>query len=119
MLRMRRVIFALAGLFGFFATVGLAAEVTRLELQSSAFAPNATIPMPYVCTDAGGAGKSPPLALRGTPASARTFAVAVRDPDAPGGALAHWVLYSASRRHGQTWCRRARNTLSPRGSRAG
>jgi len=102
MLRMHRVIFALAGLFGFFATVGLAADMTRLELQSSSFAPNATIPMPYVCTDAGGAGKSPPLAWSGTPASAKTFAVVVRDPDAPGGSFVHWVLYNTSRRYDQT-----------------
>src|SRR6266849_3569447 len=93
MLAMHRVIFALAGLFGFFATGGLAADMTRLELQSSSFAPNATIPMPYVCTDAGGAGKSPPLAWSGTPANAKTFALVVRDPDAPGGSFAHWVVY--------------------------
>src|SRR5713226_2889281 len=112
MLRMHRVIFALAGLFGFFATVGLAAGVTRLELQSSAFAPNATIPMPYVCTDAGGAGKSPPLAWRGTPASARTFAVVVRDPDAPGGSFVHWVVYNLP-------ADTTKNRHGPRGWRAG
>jgi Raf kinase inhibitor-like YbhB/YbcL family protein len=94
MLAMHRVMFALAALFGFFATAGLAADMMRLELQSSAFAPNATIPMPYACTDAGGAGKSPPLIWRGTPASAKTFAVVVRDPDAPGGSFVHWVVYN-------------------------
>jgi Raf kinase inhibitor-like YbhB/YbcL family protein len=91
---MRRVIFALAGLFGFFATSGLAPDVTRLELQSSVFAPNATIPMPYTCTDAGGAGKSPPLAWRGAPANTKTFALVVRDPDAPSGSFVHWVVYN-------------------------
>jgi hypothetical protein len=91
---MRRVIFTLAGLFGFFSASGLAADVTSLELQSSAFAPNAAIPMSYVCTDAGGAGKSPPLAWRGAPASTKTFALVVRDPDAPSGSFVHWVVYN-------------------------
>jgi Raf kinase inhibitor-like YbhB/YbcL family protein len=88
-----RVIFALAGFFGFFVTAGLAADIARLNLQSNAFAPNATIPMPYVCTDAGGTGKSPPLAWRGAPAGTKTFALVVRDPDAPGGSFVHWVVY--------------------------
>jgi Raf kinase inhibitor-like YbhB/YbcL family protein len=91
---MHRIILASASLFGFFVMAGLAADMTRLELQSSAFAHNSTIPMPYVCTDGGGAGKSPPLAWRGAPASAKTFALVVRDPDAPGGSFVHWVVYN-------------------------
>jgi Raf kinase inhibitor-like YbhB/YbcL family protein len=89
-----RAIFALVGLFGFFATAGLAADTASLELQSRAFAQNATIPVPYVCTDAGGAGKSLPLAWRGAPASTKTFALVVRDPDAPSGSFVHWVVYN-------------------------
>jgi Raf kinase inhibitor-like YbhB/YbcL family protein len=91
---MHRIIFVSAILFGFFVTAALAADMARIELQSSAFAPNATIPMQYACTDAGGAGKSPPLTWRGAPASAKTFAVVVRDPDAPGGSFVHWVVYN-------------------------
>ena len=91
---MRRVTFALAGFFGFFATAGMAADMTRFELQSSSFAPNATIPMPYACTDAGGVGKSPPLAWAGAPEITKTFALVVWDPDAPGGSFVHWVVYN-------------------------
>jgi Raf kinase inhibitor-like YbhB/YbcL family protein len=91
---MHRIIFVSAILFGFFVAAALAADMARIELQSSAFAPNATIPMQYACTDAGGAGKSPPLTWRGAPASAKTFAVVVRDPDAPGGSFVHWVVYN-------------------------
>jgi len=93
MLSMHRVIFASATLLGFFVAAALAADMTRLGLQSSAFAPNATIPTAYVCADAGGGGKSPPLNWHGTPASAKTFALVVRDPDAPGGSFVHWVVY--------------------------
>jgi Raf kinase inhibitor-like YbhB/YbcL family protein len=91
---MHRIILVSASLFGFFVTAGLAADMTRLELQSSAFAPNSTIPTPYACTDAGGADKSPPLAWPGAPASAKTFALVVRDSDAPGGSFVHWVVYN-------------------------
>jgi Raf kinase inhibitor-like YbhB/YbcL family protein len=94
MLPMPRVIVALIGLFGFLATAGLAADMVRLELQSSAFAPDTTIPVPYACADAGGAGKSPPLVWRGAPASTKAFALVVRDPDAPGGSFVHWVIYN-------------------------
>jgi Raf kinase inhibitor-like YbhB/YbcL family protein len=68
--------------------------MVRLELQSSAFAPDATIPVPYVCADAGGAAKSPHLVWRGAPASTKTFALVVRDPDAPDGSFVHWVVYN-------------------------
>ena len=107
-----RIIFVSAILFGFFVAAALAADMARLELQSSAFAPNATIPMLYVCTDAGGAGKSPPLAWRGAPASAKTFAVVVRDPDAPGGSFVHWVVYNLP-------ADTTKNRHGPRGWRAG
>ena len=89
-----RIIVAWASLFGFFVVTALAGDMARLDLQSSAFAHNATIPMPYVCTDAGGAGKSPPLNWHGAPASAKTFALVVRDPDAPSGSFVHWVVYN-------------------------
>jgi Raf kinase inhibitor-like YbhB/YbcL family protein len=94
MFPMHRVILASAILFGFFVTAALGADMARLDLRSSAFAPNAMIPMPYACTDAGGAGKSPPLTWRGTPVSTKTFALVVRDPDALGGSFVHWVVYN-------------------------
>ena len=88
---MHRIIFVSAVLY---VVAALAADMARLGLQSNAFAPNATIPTPYVCADAGGAGKSPPLNWHGAPASAKTFALVVRDPDAPSGSFVHWVVYN-------------------------
>ena len=94
MLHAPRMLLAMVCSAPFLVTPVLAARMASLDLRSSAFATNATIPMPYACTDAGGAGKSPPLTWRGAPASTKTFALVVRDPDAPIGSFVHWVVYN-------------------------
>jgi Raf kinase inhibitor-like YbhB/YbcL family protein len=67
-----------------------------LNLSSSAFAANGSIPTKYTCE---GAGVSPPLAWSGAPSSAKSFALIVEDPDAPDPAkptrvVSHWVAYN-------------------------
>jgi len=67
-----------------------------LNLQSSAFAANAPIPPRYTCE---AANVSPPLAWSGAPATAKSFALIVEDPDAPDPAkptrvVTHWVAYN-------------------------
>jgi Raf kinase inhibitor-like YbhB/YbcL family protein len=67
-----------------------------LNLSSSAFAANAAIPPKYTCE---GANVSPPLAWSGAPATAKSFALIVEDPDAPDPAkptrvVTHWVAYN-------------------------
>jgi Raf kinase inhibitor-like YbhB/YbcL family protein len=67
-----------------------------LNLSSSAFAANAPIPSKYTCE---GANVSPPLAWSGAPATAKSFALIVEDPDAPDPAkptrvVTHWVAYN-------------------------
>jgi Raf kinase inhibitor-like YbhB/YbcL family protein len=66
------------------------------KLSSSAFAPSGSIPAKYTCE---GAGISPPLEWSGAPASTRSFALIVEDPDAPDPAkptrvVSHWVAYN-------------------------
>jgi len=66
-----------------------------LTLTSTAFAPNAGIPVRYTCE---GADLSPPLAWTGVPAGAKSLVLVVDDPDAPDPAApratwVHWVLY--------------------------
>ena len=61
-----------------------------LRLSSPAFAEGGAIPADYTC---GGAGVSPPLQWSGVPASARSLALVVLDPDAPDGGFTHWVLF--------------------------
>ena len=58
-------------------------------LTSAAFAEGAAIPAKYTCDDQ---GIAPPLRWEGSP-DARSFALIVDDPDAPGGTFTHWVLY--------------------------
>jgi Raf kinase inhibitor-like YbhB/YbcL family protein len=70
--------------------------MSRFELLSSAFGPNAAIPSVYTCD---GGDRSPPLEWRGSPAGTRSFALVVHDPDAPDPAApkvdwVHWVLYN-------------------------
>lgn len=65
------------------------------KLSSSAFADGGAIPGKYTCD---GRDISPPLAWAGAPASAKSLALLVEDPDAPDPAAPkmtwiHWVLY--------------------------
>jgi Raf kinase inhibitor-like YbhB/YbcL family protein len=60
-------------------------------LHSSAFVAGGTIPQKYSCF---GENISPPLQWSGAPAGVKSFALIVRDPDAPGGSYVHWVIYN-------------------------
>jgi len=65
------------------------------NLSSSVFEASASVPTKYTCE---GANISPPLAWSGAPASTRSFALIVEDPDAPDPAkptrvVSHWVVY--------------------------
>src|SRR5438445_1035058 len=67
-----------------------------LTLTSPAFGPKAEIPAVHTCE---GADTSPPLEWSGVPASAKSLALIVDDPDAPDPkapkmTFVHWVLYN-------------------------
>jgi Raf kinase inhibitor-like YbhB/YbcL family protein len=61
----------------------------RIKLTSS-FEPGAVVPATNTCS---GKNVSPPLAWSGVPAGARSLALLVEDPDAPGGTFVHWTAY--------------------------
>jgi len=63
----------------------------RIRLTSPAFAPGAAIPSRFTCD---GEDVSPPLQWSGVPAEARSLALLLEDPDAPGGTFVHWTLFA-------------------------
>ncbi len=64
-----------------------------IQLQSSAFTANASIPEEYTCD---GKDHSPALSWNTLPAQTQSLVLIVDDPDAPGGTFVHWVLYNLS-----------------------
>lgn len=62
-----------------------------MNISSAAFKDGASIPSKYTCD---GADTSPPLAFNGIPAGAKTLALIMDDPDAPGGTFDHWILWN-------------------------
>jgi Raf kinase inhibitor-like YbhB/YbcL family protein len=65
-------------------------EGRAMQLTSTAFANNGTIPRRHTCD---GEDVSPPLAWSDAPAGARSFVLLCDDPDAPGGTWHHWAAY--------------------------
>ncbi|MBV9210211.1 MAG: YbhB/YbcL family Raf kinase inhibitor-like protein [Acidobacteria bacterium] len=64
-----------------------------MKMSSSAFADGQPMPSKYTCD---GENISPPLKWEGVPEKAKTLALFVVDPDAPGGRFTHWVLFNLS-----------------------
>ena len=62
-----------------------------MELSSGAFASGKAIPARFTCD---GLNLSPALSWSGVPSNTVAFALLVDDPDAPGGAFTHWVLFN-------------------------
>lgn len=62
-----------------------------MNISSPAFAGGGSIPAKYTCD---GANSSPPLAFAGVPGAAKSLALIVDDPDAPGGTFDHWIVWN-------------------------
>src|SRR5260221_12942902 len=72
-----------------------ALPILSFTILSSAFGDSAAIPAKYTCE---GGDTSPPLAWKGAPATTKSYALIVDDPDAPDPkapkmTYVHWVLY--------------------------
>jgi hypothetical protein len=62
-----------------------------MKLSSTAFENGNPIPTEYTCD---GADVSPPLAFADVPATARSLALIMDDPDAPMGLWIHWLVWN-------------------------
>ncbi len=62
-----------------------------MTITSREFADGQAIPARFTCE---GQSSPPPLALRGAPPKARSLALLVTDPDAPGGTFTHWLVWN-------------------------
>lgn len=75
-----------------FITMLLAFAPTGLLISSSAFTNNGAIPSRYSCE---GDQDSPPLHISNIPATAKSLALILHDPDAPvRGGFTHWVVWN-------------------------
>jgi len=62
-----------------------------IKLSSSAFSDGGKIPTKYTCD---GDDVSPPLSIENAILGAKSLALIVDDPDAPGGVFVHWVVWN-------------------------
>jgi Raf kinase inhibitor-like YbhB/YbcL family protein len=62
-----------------------------MQLNSSAFGNNQSIPTKYTCDDG---DINPPLSISDVPASAKILVLIVNDPDAPSGNWIHWLVWN-------------------------
>jgi Raf kinase inhibitor-like YbhB/YbcL family protein len=73
------------------------ASPERIKLESPGFEDGGTIPKAFTCS---GKGEPPPLRAIGVPRKARSLALLVEDPDAPGGTFVHWTAWNLTPRSG-------------------
>lgn len=62
-----------------------------MKISSLAFLNGDNIPDKYTCKDE---NISPELIFEDVPAQAKSLALILDDPDAPGGTYTHWVIYN-------------------------
>ncbi|MBF8249908.1 MAG: phospholipid-binding protein, family [Candidatus Levybacteria bacterium] len=62
-----------------------------MKIISSVFQNNSKIPAKYTCD---GQNINPPLSFLEMPSNAKSLALIVDDPDAPGGVWTHWLVFN-------------------------
>ena len=67
-----------------------AGAVSMLTVTSLNFPDNGEIPKKFTCD---GENVSPQLSISSVPMEAKSLALIVEDPDAPGGTFTHWLLF--------------------------
>jgi len=72
------------------STIQAAGGAMSFQISSAAFSSGEMIPKKFTCD---GPDLSPQLSWKDAPATTRSFALIMDDPDAPVGTWVHWVLY--------------------------
>lgn len=70
--------------------LGVLLAAGELRISSPLFADRGAIPPRYTCD---GTDDNPPLSIENVPAAAKSLALVVDDPDAPGKTWVHWVVW--------------------------
>lgn len=65
-------------------------NTAHFQIKTTAFQPGGSIPVNFT---GDGPNKSPIIRWENPPAEAKSFALIVEDPDAPGEVFAHWLVY--------------------------
>lgn len=79
---------------GILCAMGLTANAIAAEpiaVHSSAFPSGGMLPAQFTCK---GSNHNPPLHIQGVPKGAKSLALVVEDPDAPGGLFTHWLVWN-------------------------
>jgi hypothetical protein len=63
----------------------------NMKLTSPVFSDNGVLPEKYGCH---GIDINPPLEISDVPAAAKSLALVIDDPDAPGGSFIHWLVFN-------------------------
>jgi Raf kinase inhibitor-like YbhB/YbcL family protein len=75
--------------------IGLATAIGagggKMKITTTVFQEGGNIPSKFTCD---GADANPPLRFEGVPAEAKSLALIVDDPDAPGGLFTHWLVWN-------------------------
>ena len=62
-----------------------------MQISSPSFKNNESIPKKFTCLER---DINPELVIENIPKEAKTLALILDDPDAPGGTFVHWVMYN-------------------------
>lgn len=89
---MRKIIILLSVIFVIcaIACAAMAEGGSVMKLKSPEFNNNEFIPKKFTCR---GENINPELTIEDTPIGARSLAIIMDDPDAPGGNWVHWVMF--------------------------
>ena len=72
-------------------TIAQASCRAQITISSPSFQAGGPIPVQFTCK---GADQNPPLEFRGIPKEAKSLALIIDDPDAPGGLFTHWIVWN-------------------------